>query len=88
MKYPRQQKFQGIRRSARAQQFCSGLSDEIRFDSQINSLWVKYRFDVILPDNDFVKVIFTGNESNVEFKKLKDFILNFEQHWSFVPDPQ
>jgi hypothetical protein len=88
MKHLRKNKILGITRSPKVQQFQEGLLDEIRFDYQMNSLWIKYRFDIMLPNNDYVKVIFNGNESNAEFKKLKDFISNFEKHWVFVHDPQ
>ena len=73
-------------KSARAQQFQEGLLDEVRFDYEINSLWIKYRFDIILPSNDYSKIIFIGNENNPEFKRLKDFISNFEKTWSFEGD--
>jgi len=81
----RKHKFQTITKSPRAQQFENGLLDEIRFDYEMNSLWVKYRFDIKLPDTDYLKVIFTGNENNHEFKRLKDFISNFEKNWSVSP---
>jgi hypothetical protein len=86
MAHVRKHKFQTIRKSPKAQQFQEGLLDEIRFDYQMNSLWIKYRFDIILPTNDYGMVIFNGNENNLEFKKLKDFISNFEKTWSFVRD--
>jgi hypothetical protein len=81
MAHLRKHKFQAIAKSPGAQQFQDGLLDEIRFDYEINSLWIKYRFDITLPDNDYGKVIFNGNEKNFEFKKLKDFISNFEKNW-------
>ena len=82
MAYIRKSKLQITRKSSNAQHFAEGLSDEIRFDHKMNSLWVKYRFDIILPENDYGKVIFNGNEKDLEFKKLKDFILNFEENWT------
>jgi len=82
----RKHKFQTIRKSPKAQQFQEGLLDEIRFDYEMNSLWIKHRFDIILPADDYSKVIFNGNENNPEFKKLKDFISNFEETWSFEGD--
>ena len=81
MAYTRKRKLPAVRKSALAQQFREGLLDEIRFDCKMNSLWIKYRFDIILPDNDYGKVIFNGNESDPEFKKLKDFIAGFEANW-------
>jgi hypothetical protein len=81
MAHLRKHKFQTATKSPGAQQFQDGLLDEIRFDYEINSLWIKYRFDITLPDNDYGKVIFNGNEKNFEFKKLKDFISNFEKNW-------
>jgi len=86
MTYVRKHKSQTIRKSPGAQQFQEGLLDEVRFDYEMNSLWIKYRFDIILPVNDYSKVIFNGNENNPEFKKLKDFISNFEETWSFEED--
>jgi len=83
MAYLGKRKIQTITKSPKAQQFEDGLLDEVRFDYTINSLWIKYRFDIILPNNDYGKVIFNGNENNPEFKKLKEFILNFEENWSF-----
>ncbi len=49
----------------------------------MNSLWIKYRFEIKLPANDDEKVHFEGNDNNPEFKKLKDFILQFEENWLF-----
>ena len=86
MGYRRKHKFQAITKSPKAQQFQEGLLDEIRFDYEMNSIWIKYRFDIKLPDNNYSKVIFNGNDNNPEFKKLKDFISNFEENWSFERD--
>ncbi len=86
MTHLRKHKFQAITKSPKAQRFQEELLDEIRFDHEMNSIWIKYRFDIILPDNDYGKVIFNGNENNPEFKKLKDFISNFEENWSFERD--
>ncbi|HRH59566.1 MAG TPA: hypothetical protein PL045_03300 [Chitinophagaceae bacterium] len=82
----RRQKFQGITKSIRAQQFQAELLDEIRYDYQMNALWVKFRFDIVLPTNDLGKVIFNGNDNNAEYKQLKDFITHFENNWSFASD--
>ena len=81
MAFIRQHKFQKNPRSARAQEFTEGLLDEIRFDNEINTFWIKYRFDIMLPAKDDEKVSFKGNDNNLEFKKLKDFILHYEEHW-------
>jgi len=86
MGYTQKRKFQAFTKSPKAQQFQEGLLDEIRFDYEMNSIWVKYRFDIILPATDYGKVIFNGNENNSEFKKLKDFISNFEENWVFERD--
>ena len=83
MAYLGKRKLQPVTKSPKAQEFENGLLDEVRFDNEINPLWIKYRFDIKLPENDYVKVIFNGNENNAEFKKLKEFILNFEENWSF-----
>jgi len=82
MSYIRKSKIQTVRKSPGAQEFQEGLLDEIRFDYKMNTLWIKYRFDIVLPDNDYEKVTFNGNENDFEFKTLKDFILNFEQNWT------
>ena len=81
MAHMRKNKLQVIRKSSGAQEFQESLLDEIRFDFKMNSLWIKYRFDIILPDNDYGKVIFNGNESDFEYEKLKDFISAFEENW-------
>jgi hypothetical protein len=52
-------------KSPKAQQFQQGLLDEIRFDYAMNSLWIKYRFDIKLPDNDYQKVIFNGAQTTL-----------------------
>jgi len=83
MTHLRKNKFQKSPKSQKAQQFQEGLSDELRFDAKINSLWIKYRFEVKLPSSDDEKVRFEGNENNPEFKKLKDFISHFEENWLF-----
>ena len=83
MGYTRKNKFPAITKSPKAQQFQEGLLDEIRFDYEMNSIWIKYRFDIMLPTDNYSKVIFNGNDNNPEFKKLKDFISNFEEIWSF-----
>jgi len=76
----RQHKFQNNVRTAKAQQFMEGLLDEIRFNNEINLFWIKYRYEVILPVN-YERVSYRGNENNWEFKKLKDFILHYEEQW-------
>ena len=81
MAYLRKRKLQTNTKSPKAQRLQESLLDEIRFDYEMNSLWIKYRFDIKLPDNDYEKISFNGNENNAEFKKLKDFILNFEATW-------
>jgi len=72
-----------ITRSEKAQQFENALLDEVRFNNEINSLWIRYRFDIKLPVDDYSKVIFERNEINEEYKKLKDFIIHFEENWKF-----
>jgi len=81
MTYRRKNRYPNNTKSPGAKQFYDGLADEIRFDCEINPLWVKYRFDIKLPDDDYTKVIFNGDIHNPEFKKLKDFISNFEKNW-------
>jgi hypothetical protein len=83
MAYLGKRRLQAVTKSPKAQEFENGLLDEIRFDYEINSIWIKYRFDITLPEDDHGKVIFNGHENNAEFKKLKEFILNFEEDWSF-----
>lgn len=81
MAHIRQHKIEKITKSPRAQQFTESLLDEIRFNYEINAFWIKYRFDIVLPVNDYEKVLFKNNDNNWEFKKLKDFILHYEENW-------
>jgi len=72
---------QKVTKSARARQFEIGLIDQIRFDQGMQMLWNKYRFDITLPNTDSEKVQFKGSDNDFDFKRLKDFILNFEENW-------
>jgi len=81
MAHLRPNKNQTNTKSARAQQFGEGLLDPIRFEAEINNLWIKYRFDITLPVNDIERVVFNRDDINAEFKKLKDFILLYEENW-------
>ncbi len=83
MVHLRKHKFKKSPKSQKAQQFQEGLSDELRFDAKISSLWIKYRCEIKLPAYDDEKVHFEGNENNPEFKKLKDFVSQFEKNWLF-----
>ena len=53
----------------------------MRFEPEINNLWIKYRFDITLPVNDNERVEFNRDDSTGDFKKLKDFILSYEENW-------
>lgn len=79
--YIRQKKDQKITKSTRAKQFEEGLLDLIRFNQEICTIWNKYRFDILLPVTDIGKVTFKGSDNNSDFKKLKDFILEYEENW-------
>jgi hypothetical protein len=46
-----------------------------------NNLWIKYRFDITLPVSDIERVVFNRDDINAEFKKLKDFIILYEENW-------
>jgi hypothetical protein len=81
MGYRKQDRFQKIPKSQRAKQFEEGLLDQMRFEPEINNLWIKYRFDITLPVNDNERVEFNRDDSTGDFKKLKDFILLYEENW-------
>jgi hypothetical protein len=81
MGYRKQDRFQKIPKSQRAKQFEEGLLDQMRFEPEINNLWIKYRFDITLPVNDNERVEFNRDDSTGDFKKLKDFILSYEENW-------
>jgi len=67
------------KKERRAEQFEYDLIAEIYSNYEMHPLWVKYHSLVKLPVKDNDNVIFEGNDLDSDYKKLKDFITDFEE---------
>ncbi len=66
------------KKEPKAKEFEYDLIAEIYANYEMHPLWLQYRDQIKLPEHDYENVVFEGNAFEGDYKKLKDFIEDFE----------